>query len=234
MNPTKTNTPKKSHRLLAIALGAVIALSPLFAQAFVPGMQTTARGATKYFSNLMPKQGDNDATMWYKQITFNDMKWYIIKDDSTSMNSGTLTLLAADNIGKTKFHEISGNYSTSFLRNYLDNLTKPGGSFEKVAGAIQDVKVKGGKDDVEVDAKLYALSLAEAKSLPSDAVRKANFDWWLRSRGPWSFQGSKVVFNGQMCYGGFNVDKNYGIRPALKLKLDSISYFQPFRKFEMK
>lgn len=230
MNPTKTATTKK-NRLFAIALGAVIALSPLFAQAFVPGMQTTARGATKYYTDLMPRNGDNDATMWFKKVTFNGIPWYIIKDDSTSMNSGTLTLLAADNIGKAKFHELNNAYSGSSLRSYLDGLTQPGGSFAKVAKAIQTIKVQGSERDAAVDAKLYLLSTVEAKALPSDAVRKANLDWWLRSPGPWGFQGQKVIFNGQMCYGGLSVDTEYGIRPALTLKLDAVNYIQPHRKF---
>ena len=147
------------------------------------------------------------------KVTFNGKSWYIIADNSTAVDAGTVTLLAADtSFGTKTFDSVnySNKYSTSEIRTYLDSLTETGGSFADVADAIETVKIKGSDSDTEVDAKLYLLSTAEANNLSND-VRKINFtggdcmdgEWWLRSPGYLDL----VAF----VFGDFGFVNDYGI-----------------------
>ncbi len=166
-------------------------------------------------------------------VRFNDMDWYIIKDNSTAVNAGTLTLFAKNPIGASKFHDSSNVYSTSTIKNYLDGLTTASGSFAGVADAIvatdlSDVTVTG--------AKLWLLSKDEADAL-SENVRKcskasgAKEDlWWLRSVGTyagdvWSVYGASGAFiSAFIKHPSTNVVYYLGVRPALKLNLSSVIF----------
>ena len=81
------------------------------------------------------------------------MEWYIIEDESTAVDTGTVTLLAKKSIGASKFNEnvSDGNaYNGSIVKGYLDNLMVEGAPFAGVADAIAavdltDVGVTGAK-----------------------------------------------------------------------------------------
>ena len=62
------------------------------------------------------KSGDDLTAL---QVTFNGMKWYIIADDSTAVDAGTVTLLAAESLGTSKFHGSDNFYSTSTIKTFL-------------------------------------------------------------------------------------------------------------------
>ena len=116
------------------------------------------------------------------KVKFNGYDWYIIEDNSTAVDAGTVTLLAADtSFGTSVFSQnYSNDYSNSTVKGKLDALTASGGSFADVADAIVDTD----------NGKLYLLSTTEANAL-SNNVRKINFtggdcmdgEWWLRSPG---------------------------------------------------
>ena len=76
---------KKKKRFLGILLGMVLLLGLL------PGMSLSA----------LAYDGDPYADMVNTTTTvrFNDIDWYIIKDESTSAAKGTVTLFAKDPIG---------------------------------------------------------------------------------------------------------------------------------------
>ena len=123
----------------------------------VPGMSLTAYAATDTYTALK-----NNATV----VLFNGYNWYIIEDNSTSATEGTVTLLAADNgFGLSKFSDSNSNaYSSSKIKDALDEMTAEGGAFAGVADAIADTDLA----DVSVTgAKLYLLSTSEAQNLNS-------------------------------------------------------------------
>ena len=173
-------------------------------------------------------------------VKFNDMDWYIIADDSTAVDAGTVTLLSKDPIGASKFHESEYSvyvYSISLVKDYLDSLTGTGGTFEAVADAIVTVKVKGSDSDSEVDAKLWLLSTSEAEGLSED-VRKCStamsYFWWLRSRGLDPYKAARVYCEeGEVSGSGDNAWYEFGVRPALKLDLSKVTFDSSNKIFEL-
>ncbi len=107
-------------------------LSIVMVFGLMPGMSYTADA---YEGNPFASFVSNG-----KKVTFGGHEWKIIKDESASVTSGTLTLLAADSsFGFCTFND-SGydtKYSTSKIKKYLDDLTGPGGSMHNVADAIK-------------------------------------------------------------------------------------------------
>ncbi len=175
------------------------------------------------------------------QVNFNGKSWYIIADGSTAVNAGTVTLLAVENLGTSKFHDSSNAYSTSTIKTTLDNMTASGGSFAEVASAINTVKVKGSDSDAEVDAKLYLLSYAEASVVPVD-VRKFSTHWWLRTPGGDEFSDVRAEYvlgfggpvGGYINTTGDPVSYLHGIRPALQLNLSKVVFDSSTKTFSLR
>ena len=143
-------------RFLSVLLTLTLVLG------LMPGMSLTAYAATDIYTNLIPTISDTDTDLTNKQVTFNGYNWYIIADDSTAVDAGKVTLLAADtSFGISKFHDSSNAYSGSTVKSKLDALTAEGGAFASVKDAIADTNLS----DVGVTgAKLYLLSTSEAAS----------------------------------------------------------------------
>ncbi len=170
-------------------------------------------------------------------VKFNGLDWYVIKDNSTAVDAGTVTLLAKDPICASQFDDSSSAYSTSTVKTYLDGLTTGTGSFADVANAIKTVQVKGSDSDSAVDAKLYLLSVDEANAISNAKILKctqatgASLNrWWLRTPG---IQNGTPRDNG-VAYvtgdsnsikdGGAFVTSMYGVRPALQLDLSAVNF----------
>lgn len=88
------------------------------------------------------KSGDTEETLPDKAVRFNDMDWYIIEDNATAANAGTLTLFAKDAAGQSQFNESrdAGNaYASSKVKGVIDALTAENGSFADVAHVIKSV-----------------------------------------------------------------------------------------------
>ena len=154
----------------------------------MPGMGLTVR-ADEWEGNPY-KSLVNSATT----VKFNGYDWYIIKDESKGLKEGTVTLLAKDPIGKSKFSNSSNNkYSESDVNTYLGNLTKEGGDFAGVADAIETISSLETRSynnsnvyDTVSNAKLYLLSKGEADGLPENVKKCSTSNgncWWLRSPG---------------------------------------------------
>ena len=91
----------KHRGMKILSLLLTLALMP----GLVPGMSLTAYAATNKYTNLIPTSSDIDLSD--KQVTFNGYKWYIIEDNSTANNAGTVTLLVADtSFGMSKFQSM--------------------------------------------------------------------------------------------------------------------------------
>ncbi len=173
------------------------------------------------------------------EITFDGKAWYLIADNSTAVDAGTVTLLAADTrFGTSKFHDSSNAYSSSTVNSMLVALTAEGGAFASVKDAIVNTDLT----DVGVTgAKLYLLSTSEANSLPEN-VRKAEFtggdcsynEWWLRSPGSGDDNAAFVYGDdGNVFFSGNYVDNAFGVRPALKLDLSKVSFDTETKTFSV-
>lgn len=208
-----------SKRFLSILLSLVMALGLL------PGMSLTALA---YDGNPYASLVGNTTS-----VTFNGKPWYIIADNSTAVDAGTVTLLAADtSFGKSKFHDSSKAYSTSTVKDVLDALTAEGGDFAAVKDAIADTDLT----DVGVSgAKLYLLSTSEAGPYANFNYTGATFGgWWLRS--PASADGFAAFVAGQFSNVdsvGWGVNEEFGVRPALKLDLSKVTFDSESKTFSL-
>lgn len=195
--------------------------------------------ASTYYSGYLVTNSDTAQTLQEKVVRFNGMDWYIIADNSTAVDAGTVTLFAKDKIANSKFNNSCGSgnyYCSSAIKSFLDNLTSGNGSFGGVSYVIADTDL----EDVYVTgAKLWLLSTSEAEALNSNA-RKCSSNWWLRSPSPLSSSDDlkKAMFvdgqNGGMP-GGYSglpyVDMSLGVRPALNLKLTDVTFNQETKTF---
>ena len=209
-------------RVLRKVLAIVISISIIIG--LLPGVTVRAAGGFDYSS-------------WdiNNKVRFNGYDWYVIDGSSSSV-----TLLAADPIGVSCFDSrplaLADNvYSHSAVKEYLDDLTGPGGAFEGVSGVIESVDLP----DVNVSgAKLYLLSVSEALNVPENLritvqkegrTDKADNFWWLRSQpapaGMDKFATCVSGGNGTTTdSGGDRVDDELDVRPALRLNLGLVSY----------
>ena len=221
------------HKTRTKAMSWLLSLALMLS--LVPGMSLTAYATTDTYTTLK-----NNVTV----VQFNGYNWYIIEDNSTSATEGTVTLLAKDPIGKSKFHSTSNAYSGSEVKTYLDNLTGTGGSFASVADAIETVKVKGSDSDNEVDAKLWLLSTTEVNNLPTEVKNCSTsnvYYWWLRSPGTYVDPDTGVPSaacvsgrNGNVDGAGFAVWQELGVRPALKIDLSKVTFDSDTNTFSLK
>jgi len=160
-------------RLKARALALLLAMAMVLCVVFADGgrNQASAKEAGAYSAYLPTKEEDDEA-LAEKQVTFNGIKWYIIEDDSTAVDAGTVTLFAKEPIGESRFNDDMfdyDKYSTSKVKGYLDGLTAGDGSFAGVADAIVTIPsltTKGyggsGTYDTAENVGLYLLSSEEA------------------------------------------------------------------------
>ena len=167
-------------------------------------------------------------------VKFNNIGWYVIADNSTAVDAGTVTLLAKDPIGASKFHDSRNVYSSSTVKGYLDELITGTGSFAVVADAIastdlNDVNVRG--------AKLWLISKDEANRIP-EAIRKCSQTggadksiWWLRTPGDDSSVEACVYNEGSVYSFGLPVQGLLEVRPALRLNLAKIVFLPESKTF---
>ena len=213
-----------------------VGINALFAFAIAIGLlQGIRMTAVAWDNNPYPELVNNGA-----KVQFNGMDWYVIEDNSTAENAGTVTLFATRVIDQCSFNDSTndGNkYSTSKVKRYLDELTNAGGSFAGVASGIATIPsltTKGFLSDETYDTaenvKLYLLSIEEAKSLQNWQLEtegtieeKMNY-WWLRSPGNTNAEAAFVWSVTRLIIEGtaYNVGNNsYSVRPALRIDLSS-------------
>ncbi|MBE5872007.1 MAG: hypothetical protein E7294_12235 [Lachnospiraceae bacterium] len=206
--------------------------------------------------SLMPGMGlkaqawDSDPYANYvgtnRTVKFNNMDWYIIQDESTAADAGTLTLFAKDQIGCESFNETDNVYSSSIIKKYLDNLTEEGRSFADVADAIVTIPslTTNGFESTEIydtatNVKLYLLSTEEADAITNQYVRKCsdayNNAYWLRSPGNGDNKAVYVIgTTGYVDTDGAVPFYTFAVRPALKLNLSKVTFSSETATFSLK
>lgn len=118
------------------------------------------------------------------------------------------------------------------MREYsLFELAEEFSQFINLIYDIREVLEEGALEIKESDIlEVTLLSTEEARELPKELL-KADEHWWLRSPGGSDIEAAFVHGDGGIVFvGGIGVDREYGVRPALKLKSllfkkgDSFSY----------
>ena len=226
---------KMNKRLFGFLLALVLAL------VLLPGMSLTA-----YAYDNNPYAALVNTTT---PVKFNSIDWYIIADNSTAKDEGTITLLMKDPMTAMPFLEggsedwtnkvpISYQYSSSTVKKYLDGLTNEDGSFASVADAIAPTDLDLSYE-VVFGAKIY-LPSPELVGLSSDILKCTTADgshegnWWRRTPGNYhSSAGSVDGVNGQN-WKDVAVGRSAGVRPALRLDLSKVTFDTGSKTFSLK
>ena len=179
-------------------------------------------------------------------VSFNNNDWYILEDHSkgTDGTNGYLLMFSATSF-KNMAYGLENDYKKSKVKEYLDSLTKKGGSYYEVADAMMDTEV----------GKLYIFSEKEAtpcKQFPFfNIVLSQEGKWWLRTpahTGNTACSGGTgmpitnnpvagsvvIVNNHQIDYNGIDMHRFALVRPAFKLDLSKVDFDLETKTFTMK
>ena len=168
-------------------------------------------------------------------ITFDGKAWYLIEDNSTAINVGTVTLLAKECVGASQYNSSDSYvaYDSSTVKTAVDNW------YNSNITADAKAAVK--------DNAMFLLTTAQADAIKNeepDVLRCSKAEgayanaWWLCSKG---YQDSDAVFAfgegedaGLVYYNGESVMYTLGVRPALKLDLSKVEFDSTEKTFSLK
>ena len=156
-------------------------------------------------------------------VKFDNKDWYLIEDNSTAIDDGTVTLLAKECVGASQFNPQNGNntYSGSNVETAVNNYYTSSISADAKAAVSE--------------SGMFLLTTEQANAITNTNVLKcpkaegagAQY-WWLRSPGSNVSYGSRAaIVDGE--YGivresGSPVYGWGGVRPALNLDLSEVTF----------
>ena len=237
---------KKRLLSIVLILSMMMCLVPtsVFAEGEVPTGTAAIQFGT-YAISVLSKNANsaNAPTVYFGQNQENKpAAWRVIGYDGSGVAStqGNMTLLAAYNMGLSKFGE-SNAYADSDLKGAIDTLA--GKLTAKETDAVEKRTLATGSyngentDCVEgvgaavSNAAFWPLSSKEANAVKEDLrvvdpehQGWASSYWWLRSPGRVYDVAAYVTGYGSVDYTGWKVYKEYGVRPAFNLNLDSVLF----------
>ena len=166
--------------------------------------------------------------------------WRVIGYDGNGVAAaaGKTTLLAANNMGLSKFGA-SNAYADSALKEAIDALAdkltaKETDAVEKrtlASGNYDEENTDGVAGSAVSNAVFWPLSSKEANAVNNDLrvvdpehPGWASSYWWLRSPDE-DYSTAFVAGRGEVrYYGGYSTSKEFGVRPAFDLNLDSVLF----------
>ena len=237
---------KKRLLSIVLILSMMMCLVPtsVFAEGEVPTGTAAIQFGT-YAISVLSKNANsaNAPTVYFGQNQENKpAAWRVIGYDGSGVAStqGDMALLAAYNMGLSKFGE-SNAYADSDLKTAIDALA--GKLTAKETDAVEKRTLATGSyngentDCVEgvgaavSNAAFWPLSSKEANAVKEDLrvvdpehQGWASSYWWLRSPGRVYDVAAYVTGYGSVDYTGWKVYKEYGVRPAFNLNLDSVLF----------
>ena len=237
---------KKRFLSIVLILSMMMCLVPtsVFAEGEVPTGTAAIQFGT-YAISVLSKNANsaNAPTVYFGQNQENKpAAWRVIGYDGSGVAStqGNMTLLAAYNMGLSKFGE-SNAYADSDLKTAIDALA--GKLTAKETDAVEKRTLATGSyngentDCVEgVGAAVSNAAFLPLSSKEANAVKEdlrivdpehplwASSYWWLRSPGRVYDVAAYVTGYGSVDYTGWKVYKEYGVRPAFNLNLDSVLF----------
>ncbi len=205
-------------------LSILIAFMFVFASCYIKKEDVNA---ANNYSAYVPNGSEDDAALDGKEVIFNGKSWFLIKDNSTASNAGTVTLLMDGTIQQPCAFDIKGkDYNGSYVQTCVNDVMAK--SFSAVSNAMVAVDL----GDVEVSgAKLWLLSETEASALPLN-VRKEIYDGWLRTCA--DGKAKYVDYDGNV--GSSIKDPLVGkyLYPACKLDLSKVAFISDTKTFVIK
>ena len=237
---------KKRFLSIVLILSMMMCLVPI--SVFAEGETATGTAAIQFGTDaisVLSKNANsaNAPTVYFGQDQENrPAAWRVIGYDGSGVASsqGDITMLAAYNMGWTMFGE-SNAYADSDLKEAVDTLA--GKLTAKETDAVEKRTLASGSyegentDCVEgvgaavSNAAFWPLSSKEANAVKEDLrvvdpehQGWASSYWWLRSPGRVYDVAAYVTGYGSVDYTGWKVYKEYGVRPAFNLNLDSVLF----------
>ena len=235
---------KKRLLSIVLILSMMMCLVPI--TAFAEGETATGTAAIQFGTDAISVLSKNVNTANAPTVYFgqnhdnNPAAWRVIGYDGNSAAgiAGNMTLLAAYNMGWTMFGE-SNAYADSDLKEAVDALA--GKLTAKETDAVEKRTLASGSYEGEntdcvagpavSNAAFWPLSSKEANAVKEDLrvvdpehQGWASSYWWLRSPGRVYDVAAYVTGYGSVDYTGWKVYKEYGVRPAFNLNLDSVLF----------
>ena len=163
------------------------------------------------------------------EITFDGKAWYLIEDNSTAANAGTVTLLSKECVEKSAY-----NSSSNFVA-YDNNPTIKG-----VVDTWYSSNITANAKTAVNGNGMFLLTKNQANAMTDDTRKCSQYPgtndniWWLCSPG-------NVPFIAACAYGAYgsvdsngqNVTYTYGVRPALKLDLSKVTFDTETKTFSV-
>ena len=230
-------------RILSILLTLCMLFCLVPTGVFAEGETATGSAAIQLGTDALSKNVNTASapTVYFGQDHENNPgAWRVIDYDgnSASGTAGNMTLLAANNMGLSKFGA-SNAYADSALKEAIDALADK--MTAKETDAVEKRTLASGNYDGEntdgvagpavSNAVFWPLSSKEANAVNNDLrvvdpehPGWASSYWWLRSPDE-DYSTAFVAGRGEVrYYGGYSTSKEFGVRPAFDLNLDSVLF----------
>lgn len=230
-------------RLLSILLALCMLFCLVPTGVFAEGETATGSAAIQLGTDALSKNVNTATapTVYFGQDHENNPgAWRVIDYDGNSAAgiAGNMTLLAANNMGLSKFGA-SNAYADSALKEAIDALAdkltaKETDAVEKrtlASGNYDEENTDGVAGSAVSNAVFWPLSSKEANAVNNDLrvvdpehPGWASSYWWLRSPDE-DYSTAFVAGRGEVrYYGGYSTSKEFGVRPAFDLNLDSVLF----------
>ena len=233
-------------RILSILLTLCMLLCLVPTSVFAEDEAATGTAAIQFGTDaisVLSKNANsaNAPTVYFGQDHENNPgAWRVIDYDGNSAagTAGNMTLLAANNMGLSKFGA-SNAYADSALKEAIDALAdkltaKETDAVEKrtlASGNYDGENTDGVAGPAVSNAVFWPLSSKEANAVNND-LRVVDPEhpgwvssyWWLRSPGENVYYTAVVSGGGAVFTDGNNVIRALGVRPAFNLDLNSVLF----------
>lgn len=230
-------------RILSILLTLCMLFCLVPTGVFAEGETATGSAAIQLGTDALSKNVNTATapTVYFGQDHENNPgAWRVIDYDGNSAagTAGNMTLLAANNMGLSKFGA-SNAYADSALKEAIDALAdkltaKETDAVEKrtlASGNYDEENTDGVAGPAVSNAVFWPLSSKEANAVNNDLrvvdpehPGWASSYWWLRSPDE-DYSTAFVAGRGEVrYYGGYSTSKEFGVRPAFNLNLNSVLF----------
>ena len=230
-------------RILSILLTLCMLFCLVPTGVFAEGETATGSAAIQLGTDALSKNVNTATapTVYFGQDHENNPgAWRVIDYDGNSAAgiAGNMTLLAANNMGLSKFGA-SNAYADSALKEAIDALAdkltaKETDAVEKrtlASGNYDEENTDGVAGSAVSNAVFWPLSSKEANAVNNDLrvvdpehPGWASSYWWLRSPDE-DYSTAFVAGRGEVrYYGGYSTSKEFGVHPAFDLNLDSVLF----------
>ena len=233
-------------RILSILLTLCMMLCLVPTSVFAEGEAATGTAAIQFGIDVADVLNKNINTASAATVYFgldhenNPGAWRVIGYDGNSAagTAGNMTLLAANNMGLSKFGA-SNAYADSELKEAIDTLADK--LTAKEIDAVEKRTLESGSYDrantdcvagsAVSNAVFWPLSTAEASAVNQDLrivdpehPKWASSFWWLRSPGAKDLDVASVDGSGNIDHDGIDISNIWGVRPAFNLNSDSVLF----------